>query len=99
MHCQRTNFVLDMSLAFNLNVSIFLTFIPCFALQAAFDWIWNDLLPELQKERFQLRNITIQFLDDVFEAEEPSWLDAEFLFDFNGKHACHCILTKDYYNT
>ena len=53
--------------------------------QDAFDWVWNELVPELQQERYLSRGITVQFLRDVYLATDAQWLAAELLFDFDGK--------------
>ena len=54
--------------------------------QEAFDWVWNSLLPEQQKQRFMTRNISVDFLDDVFAVTGPDWLESNLVFDFNGEN-------------
>ena len=60
--------------------------------QEAFDWVWNSLLPEQQKQRFMTRNISVDFLDDVFAVTGPDWLESNLVFDFNGEKECENIV-------
>lgn len=53
-------------------------------LQAAWQWIFDDVIPQRQKQRYQQQNITVTFLDDVNATTGPDWLYDDFLFDFNG---------------
>ena len=51
----------------------------------AFEWVWAEHMSELRKSRFLSRNITIDFLDDVFAVTGPEWLAAPLLFRFDGE--------------
>ena len=57
----------------------------CSRAQLALEWVWSTHMSQLRRERFLSRNVTIDFLDDVFAGTGPGWLNAPLLFSFDGE--------------
>ena len=67
-----------------LNCKVIFILVPK---QALWDWMMSGLIPVEQLTRFETHNITVTFLEDEYALSGPEWLEADLLFDFDGRSA------------